>query len=166
MHGLRMRFGFDRPDGLEIFTRVKPGGELAEHFHVGIEERWEVMEGAVEIRRDGRWHRLAPDDGVFTVRSGQRHALRNRSGEEVRLRTVATPPGNLRDFIVESARAARDGLFNRQGLPTGPGGFAWAVDFAWRFRDETVVCRPPPVLQRILLPPARVVTGWFSRGEV
>lgn len=163
VHGVEMRFGAETGEELEIFTRVTPGGELAEHFHIGIEERWEVLEGQIEIRRDGRWHRLGPHDGVFVVLPGQRHALRNRTGRDVRLRTVATPPRNLREFIVESARAAREGLFNRHGLPTGPRGLVWAIEFAWRFRDETVVCRPPPVLQRILLPPARAAIRPFRR---
>lgn len=161
VHGLVMWFGRESDAELEIFTRVRPGGELAEHFHIGIEERWEVLEGAVEIRRDGRWHRLTPGDGVFVVTPGQRHALRNRSGEEARLRTAATPPRNLREFILESARAAREGLFSRHGLPTSPRSLVWAIDFAWRFRNETVVCRPPPVLQRALLPAARRMTTRF-----
>lgn len=158
VHGLEMRFAREDRDELVILTRVRPGGELAEHFHIGIEERWEVLEGTVEIRRNGRWHRLTPEDGVFVVAPGERHALRNRSGTAASLRTVATPPRRLREFITESARAAREGLFNRHGLPTGLEGLAWAAEFAHRFQDETIVCRPPPALQRALLPAARRIT--------
>lgn len=152
MHGLEMRFGEDSPEALEILTRIRAGGELGEHFHIGIEERWEVLEGQVEIRRNGVWHMLTPKDGVFVVAPGERHALRNRSGADARLRTVASPAKRLREFIIESAWAARRGLFDRHGLPTGREGLLWAIDFAWRFRGETVVCRPPPAVQRTLLP--------------
>lgn len=165
VHGLEMELGAgDQGVGdLVVLTRVAPGGELAEHFHIGIEERWQAVEGEIEIRRDGRWHRLTPAGGTLTVAPGQRHSLRNRSGMPVRLRTVASPGRNLDRFIQESAWAARAGLFNRRGLPTGPRGLIWAIDFAWRFRDETVVCRPPPLLQRILLPPARRLTAPLRR---
>lgn len=165
VHGLEMEFGAGNgdPDQLVVLTRVAAGGELAEHFHIGIEERWRVLEGEIEIRRDGRWYRLAAGDPGFVVTSGQRHAVRNRSGHVARLQTIADPARNLRGFIEESAWAAREGLFNRHGLPTGPRGLIWAIDFAWRFRDETVVCRPPPALQRLLLPPARRATAPLRR---
>lgn len=167
VHGLEMKFGTGKgdPDELVVLTRVAPDGELAEHFHIGIEERWKVLEGEIELRRDGRWHRLTPSDGTLVVASGQRHALRNRSGAVVRLRTVATPPRNLRRFITESAWAAREGMFDRHGFPTGLRGLVWAIDFAWRFREETVVCRPSPLLQRILLPPARRMTARLRRNS-
>ncbi len=161
VHGLEMTFGEGDRGRLTILTLVEPGGMLAEHFHIGIEECWEVLEGEVEIRRNGTWHHLTAGDGPFVVAPGERHGLRNRSGEAARLRTVATPPRRLREFIVESAWAAREGLFDRHGLPTGPRGLAWAADFAWRFRDETVVCRPPPTVQRALLPAARRMTRRF-----
>ena len=37
-------------------------------------------------------------------------------------------------------------------------GAAWLSEFALRFCDETVMCSPPPVLQRVLLPLAARLT--------
>jgi hypothetical protein len=79
----------------------------------------------------------------------------------VRLRTEVTPPGRLEAFLTESARAAREGLYDARNLPTGLRGAAWVSDFALRFRDETVMCSPPPAVQRLLLPAVARVTRRF-----
>ena len=60
--------------------------------------------------------------------------------------------GGLEEFLTESARAARDGLFNAGGLPTSLRGAIWAAAFAQRFRHEIVMTSPPPALQRLILP--------------
>jgi hypothetical protein len=81
-----------------------------------------------------------------------RHELRNVSGRQARLRTEVTPPGRLEEFLVESARGAREGLYNRRNLPTSLRGAVWVADLAHRFRDETVMCSPPPRVQRVVVP--------------
>jgi hypothetical protein len=87
-----------------------------------------------------------------------RHSLRNTSGATAHLRTWVTPPGRLEAFLTESARAAREGLYDERSLPTSLRGAAWISDFALRFRDETVMCSPPPALQRVVLPVAARLT--------
>jgi hypothetical protein len=37
-------------------------------------------------------------------------------------------------------------------MPTSWRGAVWAADLAQRFRDETVMCSPPPAVQRIVTP--------------
>jgi mannose-6-phosphate isomerase-like protein (cupin superfamily) len=145
-------------DRLWVFTWLDPGGELPEHLHPTLEERWEVLEGSAGVKLDGRWRELGAADGPVLVAPGVRHALRNTSGAQAKLRTEVTPPGRLEEFLVESARAAQDGLYNARNLPTSLRGAAWVSDFALRFRDETVMCSPPPALQRVLLPVAARLT--------
>ena len=95
------------------------------------------------------------------VARNARHALRNTSGAQARLRTKVTPPGRLQEFLIESARAAEEGLYDSRNLPRGLRGAAWVSDFALRFRDETVMCSPPPALQRAVLPvAARLTRRW------
>jgi hypothetical protein len=62
------------------------------------------------------------------------------------------PGGRLQEFLTETARAAREGLYNRRNLPTSFRGAVWAADLAQRFRDETVMCSPPPGVQRVITP--------------
>lgn len=147
-----MAFARAGDDCLWVDTWLEDGGHLPEHFHPTLEERWQVIEGTARLKVDGAWRELSPADGVVLVARGVRHALRNSSGSQARLRAQVTPAGRLQEFLTESARAARDGLYNSHNLPTGLTGVAWASDFALRFGDETVMCSPPPALQRVLLP--------------
>lgn len=140
-------------EGLWVHTWFEDGGHLPEHFHPSIEEYWEAVEGKVRIKLAGTWRDLTPADGRVHVARNVRHELRNESGGEVYLRAEAIPGGGLQEFLTEGARAAREGLYNARNLPTSWRGAVWAADLMHRHRDETVMCFPPPVLQRLLNPP-------------
>ena len=155
----RVSMAFERDgDRLWVFTWLDPGGHLPEHFHPTLDERWEVLAGTARVKVDGRWHELTPQDDPVVVGRGVRHELRNTSETVAHLRTEVTPAGRLQEFLTESARAARAGLYNARNLPTGLRGAAWLSEFALRFSDETVMCSPPPALQRIVLPVAARLT--------
>ena len=149
----RVSYSF-RHDGeaLWVYTWLRDGGHLPEHFHPTLEEHWETLEGSARVKLDGVWRDLVPADGPIVVAPNVRHELRNTSGTEARMRTRVVPGGRLEEFLTESARAAREGLFNARNLPTSFRGATWIAEFALRFRDETVMCSPPPALQRAVLP--------------
>jgi len=111
-----------------------------------------VVEGRARVKLDGAWRELGPEEGPVLVAPNVRHALENVSGSAAHLRTEVTPAGRLEEFLTESARAAREGLYNRRNLPTSVRGARWVAGFAHRFRDETVMTSPPPALQRVVLP--------------
>jgi quercetin dioxygenase-like cupin family protein len=149
----RVSYSFTREgENLWVHTWLEDGGHLPEHFHPTLEERWEALEGTVRVRLDGTWRDLRPEDGPVLVAPGVRHELRNTSGSEARLRTEVIPAGRLEEFLTESARAAREGLYNARNLPTSFRGATWLAEFALRFRDETVMTSPPPAVQRVVLP--------------
>ena len=152
VHGTAYAFEH-RGDSLWVYTWLKPGAHLPEHFHPSYEERWEALDGPLRVKLAGTWRDLTPADGVVLVERNVRHELRNESGLEVLGRTEVTPPGKLVDFLTESAKAAQEGLYNARNLPTSWRGVLWIAEFAERFRDDTVVTSPPPALQRILVPP-------------
>lgn len=143
-----------RPEGekLWVYTWLEDGGNLPEHFHPSLEEQWEVLEGAARVKLDGAWRDLVPEDGPVLVAANVRHELANTSGRQAHLRTEVIPAGNLREFLTESARAAREGLYNSRNMPTSWRGAVWIAAFAQRFRDETVMTSPPPAVQRVVLP--------------
>jgi hypothetical protein len=150
----RVSYGFCHEDAnLWVDVRLEDGGHLPEHFHPSLEERWQALDGGVRLKLAGTWRDVVPEDGTILVGRNVRHELKNVSGSEAHLRAEVIPAGHLQEFLVESARAARDGLYNARNLPTGFRGATWLAEFALRFRDETVMCSPPPALQRILLPP-------------
>jgi mannose-6-phosphate isomerase-like protein (cupin superfamily) len=146
---------------LWVYTWMEDGANLPEHYHPSLEERWETLEGAARVKLDGEWRDLVPADGPVLVARNVRHQLSNESGGLTRMRTRVTPAGRLEDFLTESARAAREGLYNARNLPTSFHGATWLADFALRFRDETVMTSPPPALQRLTLP----LLARFSRGS-
>jgi mannose-6-phosphate isomerase-like protein (cupin superfamily) len=146
-------YSFERAgDNLWVHTWMEDGGHLPEHFHPVQEERWEAVEGSASVKLDGTWHELRPEDGPIVVAPNVKHELRNTSGSQARLRTEVLPALRLEEFLTESARAAREGLYNARNMPTSWRGAVWIADFAQRFRDETVMTSPPPALQRIVTP--------------
>ncbi len=164
IHRVSMAFERDGDDRLWVLTWLDPGGHLPEHFHPTLDEHWEVLEGTARVKVDGEWRDLTAADGPVLVGRGVRHELRNTGSEQARLRTLVEPAGRLEEFLTESARAAREGLYNARNLPTGLRGAAWVSEFALRFRDETVMCSPPPAVQRVLLPvAARLTRRWAVR---
>lgn len=139
-------------ENLWVETRLEDGAHLPEHFHPTLEEHWEMVLGTTQLKLDGRWRELAPEHGPVRVAPNVRHELWNTSGREAHARTEVIPAGRLEEFLTESSRAAREGVFNARGMPTSLRGAIWVAAFAQRFRDETVVTSPPPALQRIVLP--------------
>ena len=155
----RVSYAFrNEGDRLWVYTWLQDGGNLPEHFHPTLTETWEVLGGSAGVKLDARWRELMAADGPVLVEPYVRHELRNTSAGTAQLRCWVTPPGRLEAFLTESARAAREGLYDERNLPTGMRGAAWLSEFALRFRDETVMCSPPPALQRVLLPLAARLT--------
>jgi quercetin dioxygenase-like cupin family protein len=149
----RASYAFRREGGnLWVYTWLEAGGHLPEHFHPRLEERWESVEGTVRVKLDGNWRDLRPEDGAVPVTPNLRHELKNESGRQVRLRAEVVPAGRLEEFLTETARAAQEGLYNERNLPRSFRGAVWAAGIIQRFGDETVMCSPPPALQRIVAP--------------
>src|SRR5918992_1406237 len=118
IHRVVMAFERER-ETLVVSTWLEDGGHLPEHFHPTLEERWEVLDGTAKVKVDGRWNDLTAENDPVVVARGVRHELRNASDGVAHLRTEVTPAGRLQEFLTESARAAREGLYNARNLPTG-----------------------------------------------
>jgi quercetin dioxygenase-like cupin family protein len=146
-------YEFEPGDGhLWVHTWFEDGGHLPEHFHPSLEEYWQVVEGRARVKLDGSWRDLVPEDGPVRVAPNVRHELKNSSGAPVYAKSKVIPGGGLREFLAEASRAAEEGLYNARNMPTSLRGAMWLAKFAYRFRDETVMCSPPPALQRVVLP--------------
>ena len=146
-------YAFERDgENLWVHTWFEPGAHLPEHFHPNSEERWAAVDGTLRVKLDGNWRDLRPEDGPVAVLANMRHELKNESGQTVRGRTECIPALNLERFLIETAQAARDGLYNARNLPTSWRGAVWAADLAQRYRNETVMTSPPPALQRVFTP--------------
>jgi quercetin dioxygenase-like cupin family protein len=148
----RVRYGFEpKGDDLVVYTWLEPGGGLPPHYHPQQEERWSVLEGRVRFQLGGEKRVIGPEDGEMVVPPHTKHGLWSVSDEEARLHTFVTPALHLQAFLEEAAAAAEKGLFTSRGLPRNLEGARWAASFLKRYRDETVILSPPPIVQRPLI---------------
>src|SRR3954468_12742604 len=96
----RASYSFERQgENLWVNTWLEDGGHLPEHFHPSLEEHWETLEGAVEVKLDGTWRALRAEDPPVVVPRGMKHELRNTSGSLARLRAEGEPAGRLEEFL-------------------------------------------------------------------
>ena len=149
----RVRMSFEKTgENLIVDCRVEPGGGLPPHYHPHQEERWSVVEGTVAFSLGDSERVIGPVDGEIVVEPGSVHAVASvsDSDSEAYLRCVVVPALHLQDFLEESARAGREGLFTPKGRPRGLRGMRWAARFLKQYRDETVFVSPPVVVQRVL----------------
>jgi len=132
---------------------VDPGGGVTPHIHPAMEERFTVEGGRCEFLAGRRWRSAGPGETVL-VAPGTRHAFRNRGREVAHVSCEARPPSTLQEFLEEVAGLSRAGKLSRYGLPR-PGGVLDAFALAYHHREMVTLLwpSPPPILQRLLLPP-------------
>jgi len=134
---------------------VEPGGGgKIEHMHPQVEERFEILEGEITYRADGRTQRAVAGDR-FTVPAGTRHMFRNTGSGVLRLVADMEPGLNMDELFRDAAALARAGRWTtigRYAFPTGPRGLMELAEFLDRYRDIFVATFPPQSLQRIAIP--------------
>jgi quercetin dioxygenase-like cupin family protein len=149
--------GFEREgENLIINTRVEPGGGPPPHVHPNGEERFLVEEGQVEFRV-GRRKVIAGPSEELVVPRGTKHAFKNVGGTDAVLRAEVRPEpsGRGQDFFRETAAAAKQGMFTRRGIPTGPRAALHLLAILERYQDFVLISNPPPAVQRLLFGLAR-----------
>jgi quercetin dioxygenase-like cupin family protein len=75
---------------VELDCTLEPGGDTSIHYHPEQEETYRVLDGALEVFRDGRWNAV-PAGGSLTVPPGAVHGFRNASEAQVRFLNVHRP---------------------------------------------------------------------------
>jgi quercetin dioxygenase-like cupin family protein len=133
--------------------RHRPGGLVAEHVHPLQEERFEVVDGEITFRIEGRDRRYGPGE-VIIVAPGVRHAPRNESDRESTALIEFRPALDIQGFFETFAGLARDGRTNRLGVPRNP---LRAAVAGHEFRREVALASPPLPVQRLLRRPAATV---------
>jgi mannose-6-phosphate isomerase-like protein (cupin superfamily) len=147
----RYRFGRDG-EVLRIDIRTEPGGGvLADHLHPQLEERYEVVEGEVTFRVDGKPAVAGPGAKVV-VAAGVRHSFQNTGADAAHLEVEAEPALRLRESIEEGAALARTEKFTATGKPRSLRAVIEGAALAQRYRETVVLSSPPPVVQRLLFP--------------
>lgn len=75
---------------VEMDITAVPGSETLIHYHPEQEETYEVLNGTLEVFRDGRW-RAVPSGESLTVPQGTVHGFRNASEAPIRFLNVHRP---------------------------------------------------------------------------
>src|ERR1700743_2796234 len=78
---LRMRSHFwttaeNGHEVLNVETWVDPGGGVSPHIHPAMEERFEVLEGRLQLLAGRRWKEAAPGE-TGVIAPGTSHAFRH-----------------------------------------------------------------------------------------
>lgn len=132
-------------EGWDVEIRLAPGAHgPAEHVHRTIEERFEVCEGAVTFRVDGRERALGPGTEV-RVSPGTAHAFGNDTDAEAVLRGRTVPESDELGRVVATLFGlAREGRTDERGRP----GFLQGAVIAETALEETYFAGVPHEVQR------------------
>jgi quercetin dioxygenase-like cupin family protein len=97
-----------RGEYVEMECTAEAGSGTMVHFHPEQEETFRVLEGSLELLRDGRWTVLLPGD-THTVGKGEVHAWRNVATTPVKFVNVHRPAGGFQDHMEMLDRLAKAG---------------------------------------------------------
>jgi quercetin dioxygenase-like cupin family protein len=151
--GFRGRFVLsDDPDVLIGETWVAPGGGAGPlHRHLHQSERFEVLDGAIEVRLGRRRHVVRAGES-FSIPAGAAHTFVNHTDAEAHFRAHFSPPLRL------------EALFGELAAHDGRPGLRETAALMARYRDEFFyLARVPVAMQRGLGMLVRAFADKLSR---
>jgi quercetin dioxygenase-like cupin family protein len=93
---------------VELECTADPGSGTMVHYHPEQEETFHVLEGTMEVLRDGAWIPVQAGQ-THGVSQGEVHAWRNRGSAPVRFQNVHRPALGFLDHMETLDRLARAG---------------------------------------------------------
>jgi mannose-6-phosphate isomerase-like protein (cupin superfamily) len=93
---------------VEMDIAAEPGSGTLIHYHPEQVETYQVLEGTLEVFRDGRWRAVPAGDSV-TVPLRAIHGFRNATGAPVRFLNVHRPALAFQDHLETLDRLIRAG---------------------------------------------------------
>lgn len=134
---------------LEMEAEYAPGGDFPPlHLHPQQDERFVVLEGAVEVRL-GAVQRVFRAGQTLDIPRGTPHTFRAAGGAGARVNWQVRPALRTQAFYETLWGLAADGKTDAHGKP----GLLQTALTLREFRREFVLCAPPPWVQRLLFPP-------------
>jgi mannose-6-phosphate isomerase-like protein (cupin superfamily) len=102
---------------VECDLYVRPHGfVVTEHVHLSQQESFEVIEGVISFRVNGRELTAGPGEKVV-VPPGTRHKFWNAADEPLHVVLEVQPAGTFEPTIETMFGLARDGKTNKKGMP-------------------------------------------------
>lgn len=93
---------------VEMDCTAQPGSRTMIHYHPEQEETFRVLEGTLELLRDGAWRAVGAGESA-TVPRGAVHGWRNAGASPVRFVNVHRPALGFQDQMETLDRLARAG---------------------------------------------------------
>jgi quercetin dioxygenase-like cupin family protein len=133
---------------LEMQATYEPGSaEPLEHLHPQQDEHFEVVAGRIRARVEGEDQTLAAGETLDVPRHTV-HAMWNDGDTEARVIWQTRPALRTEDFMVTTARLAREGRLTAKGV----GNPLLGASLMQEFRDEFRPTSPAPALQAVAFP--------------
>ena len=93
---------------VEMDVTAEPGSGTVIHYHPEQEETYQVLEGTLEVFRDGQW-RAVPAGESLMVPQGAVHGFRNASEAPVRFLNMHRPALAFQEHLETLDRLSRAG---------------------------------------------------------
>jgi len=147
---------------LDMVALYPPGDPLPpEHFHPTQTERFEVMEGALEVTLEGQRFTLEATQ-TLEIGPGQRHQIRNASQQEARVRWETWPPLRTAEFYETLSELTEP----KGPLHSAPPRLPQVAVLLAEYDPEIRLTRPARPLQKLLtgvVAPVGWLLGYRSR---
>jgi quercetin dioxygenase-like cupin family protein len=118
------------------------------HVHPNAEESFEVIEGSLDVFKDGKWTTLRPGERA-SVPAGVAHTLRNGSDASATIVTRVQPAGRSEAFFRHMHELIREGKL-KQLPPKDPRSAVYAAMLFSRYPDEIGATGPLNAVFKVL----------------
>lgn len=119
--------------------------EPPEHFHPNQDERFEILEGEMQVRLAEGVRTLAQGDSL-DVPAGTRHSMWNAGTAAARVHWETRPALRTEQFFEEVFALAAERKVDSKGTP----GLRHLADLLPKYAEEIRVTRPPALVQKLV----------------
>lgn len=113
-----------------VEVTLADGGGVGLHFHKTYSERFDCIDGEVQVRLGKKIHALKPGQSA-TADPNVNHLFRNRSGRPAKFRVELRPASRGFEQSLQIAYGlANDGLCRPNGFPKDKLALAWLFDIS------------------------------------
>lgn len=113
-----------------VVVELADGGGVGWHYHKTYNEKFECLEGEVQIGKDGEIISLFPGQSV-TAEKNVNHLFRNRSGRPCKFIVELRPASRgFEQSLQIGYGLAADGLCRKNGFPKDRLQLAWLFDIS------------------------------------
>ncbi len=113
-----------------VEVELSDGGGVGLHYHKTYLEKFDCLEGEVQVQLGKKMHSLKPGESA-TAHANVHHLFRNRSGKPCKFRVELRPASRgFEESLQIGYGLARDGQCKSNGFPKNKYALAWLFDIS------------------------------------